>query len=49
MVSAEFHKAVAYALSCVGRHDLTLTVKEGTLVVVRNYAYVIICIVMLEL
>ena len=27
MASAEFHEAVAYALSCVGRQDLTLTVK----------------------
>ena len=36
MVSAEFHEAVAYALSCVGRHDLTLTVKEETLVVVAQ-------------
>ena len=27
MASDEFHEAVAYALSCVGRQDLTLTVK----------------------
>ena len=27
MMSAEFHEAVAFALSCVGRQDLTLTVK----------------------
>ena len=28
MASAEFHEAIAYALSCVRRHDLTLTVKH---------------------
>ena len=39
VASAEFHEAVAYALSCVGRQDLTLTVKpkqeEVLLVVVH--------------
>ena len=37
MASAEFHEAAAYALSCVGLQDLTLTVKpkqEEILVVV---------------
>ena len=37
MASAEIHEAVAYALSCVGRQDLTLIVKskqEEALVVV---------------
>ena len=39
MASAEFHEAVAYALSCVGRQDQTLTVKpkqEEALVVVAQ-------------
>ena len=27
MASAEFHEAVVYALSCVGRQNVTLTVK----------------------
>ena len=37
MVSVEFHVGVAYALSCVGRQDLTLIMKpkqEEALVVV---------------
>ena len=37
MASAEFHEAVVYALSCVGRQNVTLTVKpkqEEALVVV---------------
>ena len=27
MASVEFHEAVVYALSCVGRQNVTLTVK----------------------
>ena len=37
--SAEFHETLAYAHSCVGRQDLTLTVKpkqEEALVVVEH-------------
>ena len=37
MAFAKFHEAIAYALSCVGRQDLTLTMKykqEEALVVV---------------
>ena len=37
MASAELHEAVAYAVSCVGRQDVTVTVKskqEEALVVV---------------
>ena len=40
MASAEFHEAVAYALSCVGRQDLTLTVEykqEEALVYLYTY------------
>ena len=38
MASAEFHEAVAYALACVGRQDLTLTIKpkQEALVVVAQ-------------
>ena len=39
MAPAEFHEAIAYALSCVGGQGLTLTVKpkqeEALVVVVR--------------